>query len=368
MAAPFLPGLDLSRLLYEDAVAPLLAEEYPGLRYAAARIGSGSEVLGYDAERSADHEWGPRLYLFVDRGAAVALAEPIRRLLSERLPKTIAGWPTNFRENDDPLDPVGRMEETAGPVNHRIAVHTVPDWLQSQLGLNQAEPTTLDWLAMPQQRLAEVVGGAVYRDEPGELTQARERLAFYPDQVWRYLLACQWQRVSQEEAFVGRAAEAGDELGSAMVAGRLVREAMRLALLQSRRYAPYNKWLGSAFAELAVAKPLTPTLQAAIWATNYAEREHSLAQAFGTIGGVQNELGLTAPVDPTPRLYHGRPFLVLHAERFAEALRATLEDAELRSAPLTGSVDQWADSTDLLDESAAIRATLGALLPGVSRR
>ncbi|ONK10415.1 hypothetical protein STBA_11370 [Streptomyces sp. MP131-18] len=53
--AAFLPGLELSRALYEEAVRPLLAEEFPELRYSAARIGAGSEVPGFDTERSADH-------------------------------------------------------------------------------------------------------------------------------------------------------------------------------------------------------------------------------------------------------------------------------------------------------------------------
>ncbi|WP_433496777.1 hypothetical protein ACQP1K_17480 [Sphaerimonospora sp. CA-214678] len=35
--------------------------------------------------------------------------------------------------------------------------------------------------------------------------------------MWRHLLACQWQRRSGEEAFVGLCAEVGDDLGSALV-------------------------------------------------------------------------------------------------------------------------------------------------------
>jgi len=54
----FLPGLTLSRAFFEEAVAPIVAHEFPGLRYSAARLGSGSEVLGYDTPRSTDHDWG----------------------------------------------------------------------------------------------------------------------------------------------------------------------------------------------------------------------------------------------------------------------------------------------------------------------
>jgi hypothetical protein len=361
-APDFLPGLELSRLLFEEAVAPVLAEEHPRLRYAAARVGPGSEVLGFDTPRSADHEWGPRLDLFVADQDAGDLAEPIRTLLGERLPKRIRGWPTNFREKDDPLDPVGQMHETPGPVNHRVSVQSIPGWFGHRLGWDgMREPTMLEWLAMPQQRLAEAVGGAVYRDDTGELTRARAMLAWYPDQIWRYLLACQWQRISQHEAFVGRAAEVGDELGSSLVVARLARDLVRLALLLARRYAPYDKWLGSAFADLPSAERLGPHLRRAVTASDHETRERELARAFEVAGELHNEAGLTAPIDPTPRHYYGRPYLVLRAERFAEALRATISDPELRRLPATGCVDQWADSTDLLHQPAAIRAALGAL-------
>ena len=53
--AEFLPGLELSRVFYEDAVRTILDGEYPELRYAAARVGTGSEVPGFDTARSADH-------------------------------------------------------------------------------------------------------------------------------------------------------------------------------------------------------------------------------------------------------------------------------------------------------------------------
>ncbi|TPQ23833.1 DUF4037 domain-containing protein [Streptomyces sporangiiformans] len=349
--AAFLPGLELSRVLYEEAVRPILAEAYPGLRYTAARVGSGSEVLGFDTPRSADHEWGPRLNLFLSAEDVTEHGERIHRLLAERLPKEVRGWPTHFRRrDDDALDPVsGHMEPADGPVDHRVSVDGLGPWAVTQLGVDAlaAEPTTRDWLSIPQQRLAEVTAGAVFHDGLG-LDAVRRRLTWYPDQVWRHLLACQWQRLSQEEAFVGRCAEVGDELGSAVVTARLVRDLMRLCLLLERTYAPYSKWLGSAFARLPVAADLTLSLRGALAATEYADRERHLCDAYEKAGALQNASGLAEPVDPARRRYHSRPFLVLHAERFAQALSRTVTDPELCSQPLTGGVDQWADSTDFL--------------------
>src|SRR5205807_1350078 len=61
----FLPGLELCRALYEEAVRPVLDKHFPGLAHSAARIGHGSEVLGFDTVRSTDHDWGPTVQLFV---------------------------------------------------------------------------------------------------------------------------------------------------------------------------------------------------------------------------------------------------------------------------------------------------------------
>ncbi|MFD3486471.1 DUF4037 domain-containing protein [Streptomyces sp. NPDC058665] len=360
----FVPGLELSRILYEEAVRPLLDSAYPGLRYAAARVGSGSEVLGFDTARSADHEWGPRLNLFLAPDEAAEHGAGLRRLLAERLPKHVRGWPTHFRHHN-PEIPIGQMELTDGAVNHRVSVDDVGDWLRTQLGV-ATRPTVHDWLAMPQQRLAEVTGGAVFHDGLGTLDAARARLAWYPDQVWRYLLACQWQRISQEEAFVGRCAEVGDPLGSAVVAGRLVRDLMRLCLLLKRTYAPYGKWLGTAFGRLAIADELMPSLAGALAATGYPQRERHLCEAYEFVAALQNAAGLTEPVDPACRPYHDRPFQVLHAERFANALAATVTDPGLRALLLTGGVDQWADSTDFLGLNGPRRAAVDALARAVA--
>jgi hypothetical protein len=52
------PGLRLAREFYAALVRPLLEEHFPRLPYAAALLGPGSEVAGFDSQRSIDHDWG----------------------------------------------------------------------------------------------------------------------------------------------------------------------------------------------------------------------------------------------------------------------------------------------------------------------
>ena len=228
----FLPATELCGAFYAEVVRPLLA----GRPHSAALLGWGSDVLGYDTERSTDHGWGPRLLVILGQGAD---AERVSRQLDNDLPELFRGWPVRFG-----WDLV--------PSTHHVTVTTLPRWSREHLGMDATRGmSTLDWLLTPQQRLLGVVSGAVYADDSGALTALRDSLSWYPDQVWRWVLACQWRRLAQEEAFVARTAEVGDELGSAVTAARQVRDMMRLALLLDQTYAPYQKWLGTAFARLS---------------------------------------------------------------------------------------------------------------------
>jgi hypothetical protein len=325
MERAFVPGLRLSERYYREAVEPLLDKHFPALRHTAARIGGGSEVLGFDTERSTDHDWGPGLQLLLTPADTEKHAASITGMLAEELPKTFLGYPTHFVPGGGD---VRHMRLTDGPVRHRVEVTALGGWFENHLGFDPRYPIEVsDWLVTPAQKLAEVTAGAVFHDGLGELVAARENLRWYPDDVWRHILARHWQRVSGEEAFVGRCGEVGDELGSAVIAADLVGELMRLCLLMARRYPPYAKWLGSAFTRLPGAKDLP--FAAALSATDWRDRERHLARGYEIAGALHNELGLTKPVDPGTRPYHDRPFRVLHAERFAEALLASITDPEV---------------------------------------
>ena len=274
----FVSGIDLARLFYIEVVRPLIE----GRVHSAARLGSGSEVLGFDTPQSTDHGWGPQLHLFV----ATSEVETIRTIIDSNLPEEFHGWPVRFG-----------WDEVA--VQHHVNVVPLEEWLESHLGFDpQVDITIKDWLTAPQQLLLEVTAGAVFHDPDGDLKRVRSKLEWYPNDIWLWFLACQWRRIAQEEAFVGRTAEVGDEIGSQILTARIVRDLMKLCFLIERRYAPYSKWLGSAFGNLHMAPRLAPHLEAAIKATDYPAREKALCSAYEYIAHCYNQLNLTDPVDP----------------------------------------------------------------------
>jgi hypothetical protein len=361
----FIPGLELSRRFYHEAVRPILDQHTPGLPHSAALIGSGSEVLGYDTPMSSDHHWGPRLLLFLSAADHTRHAAALDAALRDHLPTLFAGYSTHFsppNPDDNGVQLLVPLEH--GPVNHRVEITTLTAFCASVLAFDPArDPDPLDWLTFPTQSLLELTAGAVYHDEVG-LNSLRARFAYYPDAVWRYLLAAGWTRIGQEEPFVGRTGDVGDEIGSQVIAARLVRDVMRLCFLIERRYAPYPKWFGTAFARLDCAAALLPPLQAALRAESWRERERALGTAYEGVAALHNALRLTDPLPAQVSPFHGRPFNVIHGERFAAALKATIHDELLRRIPFDiGAVDQWSDSTDLL-AARSLRERLRLLYEG----
>jgi hypothetical protein len=351
----FLPGLELGRAFFEEAIRPVLAAEFPELEYSAALVGSGSEVLGFDTEMSTDHHWGARGMLFLRDEAHARYAGAIDAALRRLLPITFRGFPTNFRGDDPENKGIRRPEPIAeGPVNHFVQILTIRDFVLGYLGFDVDAPLEAeDWLTFPEQKLRTLVAGAVYHDDVG-LGELRTRFSYYPHDVWLFQLASAWGRIGQEEHLMGRAGMVGDEVGSAVIGARLARDLMRLGFLMERQYAPYPKWFGTAFDRLACAASLGPPLRLALAATDWKQRQDHLASAYMSVAGMHNALGLTVPLPVTVRDFFGRPFKVIALHGFADALVARISDPTVRRIAergLIGGVDLISDSTDILEDA-----------------
>lgn len=359
----WIPGLELAQAFYNEGVEPVLDAHFPDLAYSAALIGSGSEVLGFDNEMSADHHWGPRVMLFLRPDDYESQREVIRQTLAEHLPYEVRGFSTNWSlpdPNDGGVQHLRRIE--SGPVNHRVELFTVGDYFESYLGFDpRVEWGFREWLAISSQKLLATTAGAVFYDGLGDLAAIRQKLAYYPHDVWVYLLVCGWARIGQDEHLMPRAGWVGDELGSRIMAGRVAHDLMKLCFLMERRYAPYHKWFGSAFQQLDCAVDLTPILTAALAGDSWQAREEYFVQAYEYLAAMHNALGLTAPLDTKARSFHGRPFRVIAAERFVYALIEQIDVPALRTLAQDnqiGGVDQFSASTDLLSHTHITRRTV----------
>jgi hypothetical protein len=264
MDAHFVAGKELSREL-AAIVEPVLRELVPRTPLALAFIGAGSDVLGYDTARSMDHDWGPRLTIVVAEDERAAVSRRISESIDLLLPPVVSGFPTRFsRHPDDTLFP------DPGGTGHRLDVTSVPRIVQASLLVDAPESIRDSvWLSTPMQALLELTAGEVFSDDMGDLSRLRTQLSFFPDPVWRYQLSALWMRIGQIQPFIGRTGEAGDQAGSAVITAGIARDLMRIVLLQSREYAPYAKWLGTAFAHTRVGREVHPYLSRALAATDW---------------------------------------------------------------------------------------------------
>jgi hypothetical protein len=353
--ADFIPGLELSRLFYLEAVKPILEASFPDLRYSAALIGDGSEVLGFDNEMSADHDWGARLLVFLEEDDFIKSREIINQTLRRKLPYKFRGYPTNFGAPDPEDGGTQLLEEIDdGVVNHRVEILTIRGFFLDYFNFDLRLPVEpADWLTFQEQKLRTITAGAIYHDGIG-LRETLRRFGYYPKDVWFYLLASGWNRISQEEHLMGRAGIVGDEIGSAIIAARLARDLMRLCFLMEKQYAPYPKWFGKAFSQLKCADELSPVFVKALSADAWREREKFLAEAYEYVAEMHNALEITEPLPAKAGKFFTRPFLVIHLHgKFADAICRRITDPavkRLAERRLVGSIDQFSDSADILAE------------------
>ncbi len=347
----FIPGLKLSQMYYEEAVKPLLLQRFPGLQHTAALIGFGSDVIGVDDSRSRDHMWGPRMVLFLAEENFQANKAAVSKTLSEHLPPLFHGYPTSFGAPDKEGVRLLEVRES-GLVDPLIEIWTIPAYFEKEIAWDTRRPLDeTDWLTFSEHKLLTLTGGGVWHDDL-RLQAVRDRLAYYPHDVWMYLLACQWMKIGQEEPFVGRTSEVKDEIGSRIITARMVQAVMHLCFLMERRYAPYSKWLGTAFKRLEIASLVLPNLTGALEASDYHAREQNLCRAYEVCAWKFNSLDLMDAVNARVKFFFDRPFKVIYGGEIAEQILAAIPGESLRALPgFVGSVNQFSESTDLISDT-----------------
>lgn len=336
-------GIDLAHAYWTRSVRPLLLARWPGLDHAAARVGQGSDVLGLDDEISRDHDWGLRLSLFVEED----MVDPVRDLLEQELPEAFAGHPTRFAFTGST-----RAE-------HHVDVRSVGGFAHAQLGCDPRQGLApAEWLTITGQSALEITAGEVFADTTGELTALRRSLRRYPDETWRYVLACDWSRIEEELPLLGRAGERGDDLGSRVIAARLADVCMHLAFVLERQWAPYAKWRGTLLRRLECGDDVVAALADVLRADGWRERQDALARSLDVLLCAQRRAGLPT-VQRAAVAFWDRPFLQPDP-RIVERLREGITSPQVRALPPgRGSIEQRTDCVEILTDPTARRAMLG---------
>jgi hypothetical protein len=277
-------------MLYEEEIAPLMAEKFPDLRHGAATWGMCSEVLGLDDEVSMDHEWGPRVTVFLSERDHERHSQEIMAAFREAFPAQFKGFDMMWRK------PGVDVHDTRETILYHVRTSTVGGALRFCGGAEALPLQAVDWLRVSEQHLREFTSGVIYRDDTGEFTRARESLAYYPDDVLRFLLMCEWNAVGGDWFPIGRIGSKGDTLGLRVQTSKVVQHLMRIAFMVSKSYMPYVKWLGTLFKTLPIAATLEPALLDLLDEGDWRQVESKIGDAASILLQQQNQLGLVPEI------------------------------------------------------------------------
>lgn len=304
-------GLDLSRAYYEEHGLPMLQDQFGDIfeYIAVGLVGSGSECFGYDDDASHDHDFEPGFCIFLPSEDLVSRKQEFQlERAYAKLPKEYLGFTRS------PLNPVG---------GNRHGVLRTGDFYRSKCGSVDGVLSSEQWISIPEYALAEAVNGCVFSDKFGEFTAIRDRLSFYPEDVFRKKLAGQLLRMEQAGQYnYHRCLAHGESAAAQLAVGEFVDATLHTVFLLNRVYMPYYKWSFRALREQnllsSLAQPLEYLLSTGNDSALSADKEVVIEKmASDIIQELQNQ-GLTNAV-------------CLDLEKHAYSVNDSIRDASIRN-------------------------------------
>lgn len=276
-------ALEISRGFCQEVVLPVLRARHGDLVdvTAVGVAGTGSDVLGLDDAISRDHHWGPRAAILLpdDRAERVVA---VRATLTEQLPNDYEGAKVH-------IDPDNRTG---------VCVDHLSSYLHWFLGTSRLPESDEDWFGLCETDLLHVTAGEVFHDPAGWWTGIREKLAYYPDRVWRKRVAdwCMYTTGRDAPYNLHRVSRRGDEVAALIYFGQTIRRMLELGFAIERRYAPYPKWQHRLFRQIGgCGGQVTSILDRVLNETDWPQRVDGLIEINHVYARRLAELGLTGP-------------------------------------------------------------------------
>ena len=115
--------------------------------------------------------------------------------------------------------------------------------ITEKIGNGAGELTPKDWLALPEQSLAEATNGEIFFDNYGELTKIREKINYYPQDVRLKKLAGNLLLMAQSGQYnYKRCSDHREQAAAQLAVFEFVNHAIAAVFLLNRVYMPYYKW------------------------------------------------------------------------------------------------------------------------------
>lgn len=222
-------GLELSKSFYHEFGEKMIHDNFRELesKIAVGLIGAGSECFGFDDEISTDHDFDPGFLIFipdeVDENTAFKLQREYAKL---------------------PMEYKGYRREVMSPVGgNRRGVKKISDFLYEKTGTRDGKLSYADFINVPEQSLAELTNGEIFRDDSKYLTNLRMKLSVQPRDVALKKLAGELLLMAQSGQYNYKRCISHDEFAAARMAlYEFVKSALHATFLLNEVYMPYYKW------------------------------------------------------------------------------------------------------------------------------
>ena len=204
----------------------MIEQEFASIRpyMAIGLMGMGSDCLGYDDEISHDHDFGPGFCIWLPRDIYQQYAQKIQESY-QKLPQEFMG--------------VQRLTSLHG--SGRVGVFEIESFFEQFL---RKIPETLDeWLYVDENALLACTNGRIFEDDYGKVTQIREYLKTYPEDIRIKKIARALAKMAQSGQYnYGRCMQRGDEVAASLALHEFIDQTLSVVYLLNKKYKPYYKW------------------------------------------------------------------------------------------------------------------------------
>lgn len=231
-------GLELCRRYYEEICRPAIETSFAGYvdKMAFGLAGDGSECYGFDDEVSQDHDFGPRIMIWLT-------LEDFDEF-GEKLHNFVINLPRNF------LGYNGLNTSCYG--EGREGVFTIPGFYKRFLGIDHLPSTIREWRLLPESNLSIATNGQIFSDPVGEFTRFRNTLLEgYPGDLRLKMMAARCMKMAQSGQYnYARSFKRGEFVAALMAVSEFIDSAVSLVYLMNNRYKPFYKWMHRGLKEL----------------------------------------------------------------------------------------------------------------------
>ncbi len=201
-------------------------------------MGDGSECYGFDDEISQDHDFGPRIFIWLTEKAYNLFGNEVSRIIKTR-PKSFLGYD-------------GVNSSLYG--NDREGVYEINSFYKRFIGLDKAPITLSQWRFLPEINLSLATNGEVFYDGPGEFTKYRSILSSgYPEDIKLKKMAARCMKAAQSGQYnYSRSVRRNENVASLLALNEFIDASASLVFLLNNSYKPFYKWMHRGLKKLPI--------------------------------------------------------------------------------------------------------------------